>query len=136
MTDAFALLIQMEDLLLEEKISRWAPYEEAQRDMDGKWERLCAAHPGENREALALLDACDELVRQKGDAAFLLPGSPAGDGAGTAGAPLGRGGLGRGAGAYSLSLCRRCSMAFRSMRDTCTWETPSTLAARSWVSPL
>ena len=72
MTDAFALLIQMEDLLLEEKISRWAPYEKAKRDMDGKWERLCAAHPGENQEALALLDACDVLVRQKGNAAFLL----------------------------------------------------------------
>ena len=67
MTDAFALLIQTEDRLLEEKISRWAPYEKAKRDMDGKWERLCAAHPGENQE-----DACDELVRQKGDAAFLL----------------------------------------------------------------
>lgn len=72
MNNSFDLLIQTEDRLLEEKISRWAPYEEAKRDMDGKWERLCAAHPGENREALALLDACDELVRQKGDAAFLL----------------------------------------------------------------
>ena len=72
MNNSFDLLIQTEDRLLEEKISRWAPYEEAKRDMDGKWERLCAAHPGEKREALALLDACDELVRQKGDAAFLL----------------------------------------------------------------
>ena len=36
---------------------------------------------------------------------------------------------------YSSSLCRSFSTARRSMRDTWTWLTPSTLAARSWVIP-
>ena len=72
MHNSFELLIQTEDLLLEEKLSRWAPYERARRERDGRGERLCAEHPGQNRETLALLDACDELARQKGDAAFLL----------------------------------------------------------------
>ncbi len=36
---------------------------------------------------------------------------------------------------YSSSLCRSLSTARRSMRDTWTWLTPSTRAARSWVMP-
>lgn len=37
---------------------------------------------------------------------------------------------------HASSFSRKCSIALRSMRETWTWLTPSTLAARSWVSPL
>ena len=34
------------------------------------------------------------------------------------------------------SICRSRSTARRSSRETCTWDTPSTLADWVWVSPL
>lgn len=34
---------------------------------------------------------------------------------------------------HSRKISRRCSTALRSSRDTCTWDTPSTAAVRTWV---